>query len=365
MLFAVNNYPPHSGGVEQHVAQLAAQLVADGHRVTVVTLSDQQTDSIEAGVRVIRERRHGNIGDVLSFPRPGAAHWLAKLIQREHVDIVSVHTRFFPMTWAGVRAARSAGVPCVLTEHGSAHVRGVSATVAAASRIVDWTFGRRALRQATLRLAVSADAARFVEQLSGRTARVFPNAIDVSFWRLGSEQPTQRFVFVGRLVPGKGWLEAVEAFELAAAGAPGFELHLIGDGPGAGVLRDRVRRSPVSARIVVHGRMAHDEIRQLLARQWLVNPTSLAEGFQTTLLEAAVAGAGIISYPAPGLVDISASGASVRVASSVDELTALLVAASKIKPNKLRDRDAEQWGWPVRARQYAELAEGIRKREVH
>lgn len=366
ILFAVNNYPPHSGGVEQHVFQLATHLVQLGHQCTVVTLADAASDTVEHGARVIREPSWGNIGSVLSFPRFGAKRRLKKLIAATGVTAVSVHTRFFPLTWVGVAAARSSGLPSILTEHGSAHVRGVSRAVGWASWWVDVTLGRRVLRNTTVRLAVSAESAAFVRKLSGKTAEVFANATDVEFWSDAAPQPASRYVFVGRLVPGKGWRESIQAFERAHSSpdAALYELHLVGDGPELETAIPQAAASPASAHIKVHGRQTHDQLRSLLSGQWLLNPTTLAEGFQTTLLEAAAAKAGIISYPTPGLGELEASGATVLRANSIEQLAEQMRVARTLTPAELHRDSLEQWGWPVRAQQYADIVARARSKEA-
>ena len=160
------------------------------------------------------------------------------------------------------------------------------------------------------------------------------------------------------MVPKKGWAESIYAFTQFAKTAPEspFELHLVGDGAELPRARELAATSPVAERIHVHGRESHERIRNLLSGQWLVNPTQLSEGFQTTLLEAAVAGAGIISYPTPGLDELKASGATVLRAASVDELARKLAEAALTTPNELSATQAAEWGWPARAAVYAAIA---------
>ena len=82
--FIVNNYPPHMGGVEQHVHSLAFELAKLGHQISVITLADKkiiQSSSshkksldnnynAESAVRVLRVPCWFNVGDVFSLPTP-------------------------------------------------------------------------------------------------------------------------------------------------------------------------------------------------------------------------------------------------------------------------------------------------------
>ncbi|MCZ2813416.1 glycosyltransferase [Modestobacter sp. VKM Ac-2979] len=62
-----------------------------------------------------------------------------------------------------------------------------------------------------------------------------------------------RVLSVGRMVPKKGFMELVEAFEMASHTCPGLSLEIIGDGPGRQALEERVKKSPVHRSIRLSG----------------------------------------------------------------------------------------------------------------
>lgn len=320
LAFVVNNYPPKVGGVELHVSALAQELAAEGHRVTVVTLDNQYPGAFEHGVEVIRLPSTRTIGGVLAFPHPGARRRITRLLEERDVEVVSTHTRFFPMSFVGVRAAKSLGVPSVHTEHGSDYVRGVSAFVGLASRMVDWTLGRLVLRGADRILGISSASAAFVRRLAGRDAVVFHNAIDTGFFGEAAVEGAapQRLVFLGRLVKGKGWERVLAVAEELLPAHPDLTVHFIGDGAERGALTEAVTRSVHSSRYSVHGYLEPARIRTILAGSILLNPTELAEGFQTTLLEAVAAGASIVSTPVAAAAYLLESGAPVRMVAASD-----------------------------------------------
>lgn len=320
LAFVVNNYPPKVGGVELHVSALAQELAAQGHRVTVVTLDNQHPGAFEHGVEVIRMPSTRTIGGVLAFPFPGARARIARLLKERGVELVSTHTRFFPMSFVGIRAAKSLGVPSVHTEHGSDYVRGVSAFVGLASRMVDWTLGRLVLRGADRILGISSASVTFVRRLAGREAVVFHNAIDSAFFAEAAVAgaPPRRLVFLGRLVKGKGWERVLAVAEELLPAHPDLTVHFIGDGAERTALTEAVGRSAHSSRYTVHGYLDPARIRSLLAGSILLNPTELAEGFQTTLLEAVAAGASIVSTPVAAAAYLQDAGAPVRMVESAD-----------------------------------------------
>lgn len=364
LAFVVNNYPPKVGGVELHVSALAQQLASEGHRVTVVTLDNQHPDSFEHGVDVIRMPSTKTIGGVLSFPFPGARARIARLLNERDVELVSTHTRFFPMSFVGVRAAKSLGLPSVHTEHGSDYVRGVSAVVGLASRMVDWTMGRLVLRGADRILGISSSSAAFVRRLAGRDAVVFHNAIDTGFFAVAavSGVAPMRLVFLGRLVKGKGWERVLNVAEELLPAHPDLSVHFIGDGAERPALAEAVGRSAHSSRYTVHGYLNPARIRDILAGSVLLNPTELAEGFQTTLLEAVAAGAAVVSTPVAAAAYLSEAGAPIRMVDASDAAGWIEAAkdlldtpAAPVSPTLLESMD-----WKGRGRDFIDIVAGLR-----
>lgn len=314
----VNNFPPHVGGVEQHCLSLTKSLVAGGHRVTVVTLGRLPGRPSMPGLDIIDESSTAPIAGVLAWPMPGFTARVAKRLADQSVDVVSVHTRFFPLSLLGVLIARRLGVPAVHTEHGSDFVRGVSPLVSVASRVIDLTVGRLTLRLATRILAISTGTQDFVRRLAGRESRLFLNAIDTARYSARREGTYDHVVFVGRLVPGKGWERVIEIAEAVYSDRPGTVFHLVGSGSQDDVVRRRVSESPAAESLAIHGQLSSDEVAALLPGSVFVNPTTLAEGFQTTLLEATAAGAAIVSTPVAAAEYLASVGALLAVRSIED-----------------------------------------------
>ncbi|MGN6637223.1 MAG: glycosyltransferase family 4 protein, partial [Oryzihumus sp.] len=260
VLFVVTNYPPHRGGVEQHVSSLAHRLVARGAAATVVCLGEQDGVRDDEGVLVHTLRRRLDVGDVLALPEPLAWRRLAGSLA-DGATHVSTHTRFFPMSWLGLRLARRAGLPLVHTEHGSDHVRTPSAVVNAGALAVDRTMGRSVLRGATEVLAVSDRVADFVRRLSGRHAEVFGNGVDVASWRgTGPVEPAPRLVFVGRLVDEKGWRAFLDVAARLAGEVPGLTAVLAGDGPRRGAVEAQGRSHEQRGGGHVLGQVEHPQL---------------------------------------------------------------------------------------------------------
>lgn len=362
--FVVNNYPPKVGGVEVHVHSLASHLRDLGHEVSVYTLGAPEGVAVEEGVRVVRQFEHMRIGGILGFPRLGATHRLTRDLRARRVEVVSIHTRFFPMSWIGLRAGHRAGAVVVHTEHGSGHVVSPSLLVRVGSRLVDLTVGRSVLRRSDAVLGVSEQVIDFVQRLSGVKGRVFYNAIDSPVGPSSPRRPT-RLVFVGRLVPGKGWEDFIEVVgQLVARGRP-IRAELLGDGPDRADVERLIAARGLERAITVRGRVGADLVREALAGAVLVNPTVLAEGFQTTLLEALAENGQVVTYPVPGAAVLRDQGHPIEIVEQRAS-TALAQAVDRIidsanQPDAAPRVALDDWFWPRRAREYAEICASVHR----
>ncbi|MCC9173114.1 glycosyltransferase family 4 protein [Arthrobacter sp. zg-Y179] len=356
--FIVNNYPPKVGGLEQHVFALAKSLAKAGVEVTVVALGRNSGDWDDKGVNVLRLRATPLVAGVISWPLPGTALRLSRYLRAIGVTHISTHTRFFPMSVVGIRVARRLRLPSIHTEHGSDYVRGVSPLVGAASKLVDRTFGRYVLRTATTVLAISESAQAFVQQLSGRRAQVFHNAIDVAAFS-GSARTSDKLVFLGRIVPGKGWERSLAVAKHVLAARPGASMHFIGDGAERAALEAAVAPLPFKDRIHVHGYLRAPEIREILSGAVLLNPTQLAEGFQTTLLEAVSAGAAVVSTSVTAANYLAAQVPSVVVVNE-DSDAPWIAATERLLAEGWTPAPADfvaSFDWSVRGKEYLAVLE--------
>ena len=353
--FVVNNYPPRTGGVELHVLALVQELRRLGHEPLVVTLESEPSAGERDGIPVIALREHFRVADILGFPSLGTRARLSRLLRDRGVDVVSVHTRFFPMSYVGYRAAKRSGIPVIHTEHGSGHVESDSAVISLASRFVDLTVGRIVLRGAQAVLGVSEEVCAFVKRLAGVDAELFYNAIHLG---QPADEPaperSDRLVFVGRLVPGKGWDTFLDVVTARRAAGYRVDAHLVGDGPDMPALLQRLDASGLAGEVTVHGRVSQAEVREILGGATLVNPTVLSEGFQTTLIEAVAERGRVATYPVPGAARLRDQGAPVRIAEdrTAAALVRTLEALEREAPPAAPRALVEEWGWERRAEQY-------------
>lgn len=362
----VNNYPPKVGGLESHVSHLAAGLQKRGMHVTVVAVDNDVPSGLINEIEVVRFKGTPMVASVFAVPWPGAGAKLRSFLKERGVTVISTHTRFFPMSFVALRAGKRLGIPVIHTEHGSDHVRGVTPFIGWISRLVDVTVGKYILRQATKVLAISSAAQDFVFSLAGVKSSVFHNAIDTSAFSSSSlegARPTLCLVFLGRLVDGKGWEMCLGVGEALAQDIPDLEVHFIGDGAKRSDLETAVAASVIRKNVVIHGYLQPPAIREILSNGILLNPTVLAEGFQTTLLEAVASGCAVISTPVAAAQYLSNAGAPVTIVPTLDETAWVDACRSRLSqpPLPVNKKLLETFDWSARSREYETIISEVTK----
>ena len=364
LLVVTTNYAETQGGVEMHLRSLLPLLVARGVAVTVVYLgSDREAWTEPSGVRVVPVPRRYDFRSIMALPSPRDWRAFVRSVtgaQTAPITHVATHTRFFPLSWLGVRLARRQGVPSIHTEHGGGFVVTSSPLVRLASRLVDRTMGRRVLRGADRVLGVSDAAAEFVRELSGVDAGVFGNGIALRQWLPdeGLSPATgddRRLVFVGRVVEEKGWRTFVDV--VAACRAAGWrgEAWLIGPGELETAQAYAAERGVQDLR--TPGRLDSDAVRERLRGAVYVNPSVAAEGFQLTQLEALAAGAALVTYEV-GIASELAAVPDARVAVVPPGDAEALIAAARQELERPAPRPRYEqfaaWDWDRLADRYVQ-----------
>lgn len=337
-------YAPVIGGLEIHVRNLAAGLVARGHTVAVVTQAHPDAPSFEIEASGVRVHRIGGtlqrIGALFSdggrrfappFPDPEAMVALRRIIAAERPAIVHAHNwlvhSFLPLKrLSGAKLVVSLhdyslacarkdltyrGAPCSGPRLGKCFSCGCAHYGAAKGMI---TVGANFLTSAAERalverfLPVSTAVARGNDLAGGRwPSEVIPNFIpdavadergDLS--RYTDQLPAGPFIlFVGALIPAKGIATLLDAYASLADAPP---LVLIGaTWPG----------SPTTfpPNVITLRDWPHDAVMAAWRRSSFgVVPSVWGEPCPTVALEAMAAGKAVVASRIGGLPDIIADG---------------------------------------------------------
>ncbi|MGI8457345.1 MAG: glycosyltransferase family 4 protein [Propionibacteriaceae bacterium] len=288
ILHVSDTYLPKTGGIELHVADLAARQRATGHQVSVATSSEAS----HAAPEVIR------VPGSAVFPTSAHAS-LSQLIEAGRFDVVHAHSSVIsPLSWSAVRAGSRLGVPTVFTLHSMlpTGVTGnlLSHVVPAVPDGVVWT-------------AVSRAAASSLRTLiGGREVHVLPNGIDPATWATTSirRNSTLTIVSVLRMARRKrpfALLHMLDQIRRSVPAAQRLRAVLIGSGPLDSAVRRRLQASGSGNWVTLAGNRQRSEVRDLLHRADLYLAPATLESFGIAALEARSAGVPVIGMARGGI----------------------------------------------------------------
>ena len=307
VLFVTTRYPPHTGGVERHVAELAAGLVGRGHEATVFTADARTADAPRrehrGGVRV---RRFRGVAPGGAFH---VAPGLVGAIRNASVDLVHAHNyHSLPLLFAALGTDApgfGSKTPLVVTPH----YHGASASDVRDRLLSAYRFaGGWALRRAERVVAVSDwERARLADDFGVR-ATVVPNGLDVARFadaeapsRDDADHPTggsPYLLSVGRLTEYKGVEHLIRALPDL-----GYDLVVAGSGDYSGELRAVAREVGVADRVHFPGYVPDDDLPALYVGAEAFVTCSGFEAYGMTVAEALAAGTPCVVRRAGALVD--------------------------------------------------------------
>ncbi|MCL2654202.1 MAG: glycosyltransferase [Coriobacteriia bacterium] len=295
-------YPPHIGGIEFHVRDLAEALAVAGHQVRVIVCNNEHryAEEVICGVEVLRLPRRT---EVASTP---IAHNFGRVLAHEarSADLLHFH---FPYPWGEAQwtlQAASKTAPYVVTYH-SDIVRQKLAL-----RFYQ-PFLNRFLDRARLIIASSPQLIKGSANLAGRAAKCRqvnfglpveriahdPAAIERARELRASFGGAPLVLFVGRLVYYKG----VEVLGRALPLVPDAQFVVIGTGSERAVLTSLAAAAGASERLHIIDGVDDAELAAWYhAADVLTLPsTSPSEAFGLVQIEAHAAGTPVVSSDLP------------------------------------------------------------------
>jgi D-inositol-3-phosphate glycosyltransferase len=316
--------PPHVGGLEALVDDLATRLAERDHEVTVVA----STAGIEDGLGMPMEHpsryriihvpaRYRFLERRVGVPYPVFAPTLMRVLLREiaTADVVHAHGFLFQSTVAALALARrSARRPAtVLTEH-VGHVPYSNRVLDLTEAAAIGTLGRWSARAADAVVVYNASVREKITRLAPRSRLVWiDTGVDTDFFRppAGEEREglrrefgwdeRPRVLFGGRAVAKKG-LEV--ALETAREGGGAFTIVVVGAiQPPAG--------APNVERL---GLLSRDRMAEALRAADALLLPSRGEGLPVTILEALASGLPVVATDDPGYrASLTGFGRAVRL----------------------------------------------------
>lgn len=311
-------FPPHTGGVEYHVKELADGLARRGHQVSVASSCGKWTGEL---VRIPSI-------DLFYSPMP------VKLPKLE-ADVYHSH---IPSPLFAFMLRKSS--PNVVTYHNDVVVPGVvnghalPAAFSAALERINEKMVRPVLEEAKTVIATTKSYALTSPVLRDYRdkLRIVPNAVNVSLYPRARRKENY-VLYAGRMLSYKGVESLLFAMSEVQKSAD-LDLVLVGDG------YDRSRLEEIAARLRLRarftGRLERSMFIDTISRaEMLVLPTqNRLEAFGIVLLEAMACETPVLAFDTPGVNEVAVHGG--RVYSSREELSELILQLHGNEPLRVR-----------------------------
>ena len=343
-------YVPHMGGVERYTYNLARELIKMGHRVTVVTSNTEQTPGYsrsEEGIEVYALPCFPLLNGRLPIPKKnGAYRALFQKLALEKYDAVIINTRFYFHSHIGAIFAKKHGIPSIVIEHGSAHLKMGAKPL---DLLCGWyEHGITALlkRYCTDFYGVSDAACKWLSHFGISAKGILYNAVpeaeieallasrEISFrekYNIPKDAPV--FSFIGRLVAEKGAKSAVDGF-LRACAKTVQKPYLIVAGDGA--LFETLSEKQTE-HILFLGAVPYAQAIALHRESDFYLLPSDSEGFCSSVLEAIVCDSVVVATNVPGVSPIISDGESGIL---LKENSAEAVEEGVLRALQIQDRSA-------------------------
>ena len=341
--FFTAQYLPTPGGVERYTWNLARRCVADGHRALIVTSAlpglparERDADGLEIWRLPALPVMHGRFPVLRPFA-PAADLWA------QGIDFAVIQTRMYTQSVWAARQCKRRGIPAIVVDHSTGYMMhgGLGGVL---GRWYEHAACGVIRRCAFPFYGVSGDVCRWLQTFGVTAAGTLPNAVDPAElaalagaeprtdWRQKLQVPPGGFLvaFVGRLIPEKGALRLAEAVRRT----PGCVLAAAGTGPEEAALR------ALGTPVCPLGALPHPQVVQLLAQaDCYCLPTEYAEGFPTTLLEAAACGCPIVCTHTAGTGELlPGDDCALFVDDTAPETLAAALQAVQNDPDAARAR---------------------------
>jgi len=238
---------------------------------------------------------------------------IRRALPLEQYDLIDIHYGY-PDGPAGVRLARAAGVPSVLSLRGS-DLNVLTRLARRRERI------RRTLRDVTAIIAVTRALAKKAEQLGADAQKihVVPNGVDLERFRatdrhaaraeLGWPRDAHVILSVGNLVELKGFDLLVRAISVLRDSLEKQVLcFLVGSGPLRRRIEKEIRRQGLQDHVFLSGWVAPERLPLWYSAADLSCLLSSSEGCPNVVLESLACGTAVVGSAVGGIPDMVEHG---------------------------------------------------------
>jgi len=344
--FISRRYFPAISGMSVYAQNLLNELVAAGHRVTMI--SQYRGDPFGRrvygggpppdvpGIHVIGLEQLGE-QDGGDFERDIAAIVEAVVDQHAKSPFDVIHAQYgYPCGWAALLASQVTGVPNIVSiQGGDGHWVGSCCEThrLAMTRVLD--------HAGAVLIGCDSFAGEVVDRLGTARDRftIVPGAVDVTrFTPGGTDNDPPMLLYHGRVDARKGVLDLLDAARQLRDSGDRFRLLISGIGPTYDEAAAIVARDGLGE---MTGYVDYDDAPAVYRRADIFVSPTYAEGFSNTILEAMASRLAVVSCRAVGVVDCIRDGDNGLLTEPGDR-TALADALRRVlRDPALRNRLAD------------------------
>jgi len=339
------SFPPTKGGSETHNYTVVKYLLEKGYDVDVILIRKKNVNDTEntiyKGIRVhnispkpfpfwifqVRKemKKIEKEGKVDVYDIHSIRHASSFIFQKKKI-VYSLH--FFELNCPGSRAIPSPQ-PCIHSLKKCWRCCGIG-------RYLEWKLIRWFVIRKTTKFMVKYDYMKKLAVKSGvkkDKIEVIPHWLDIEKNRelmrnskltiAGVDEHDKIFVHVGRLVPVKGIMKLLKAFNILIKEYKNAKLIFVGDGILRNKLEDFCTRSNINNNVIFAGAVQHDAVFKYLSLADCIISCQLHDNYGWALLECMCAGKPIIATNVGATSDILEDGYNALFAESTPKSLAL------------------------------------------
>lgn len=306
-------YLPTVGGVERYTMNLAKKMISHGHRSIIVTsalpgLSEHEIDS--SGIEIWRLPVFLVMNGRFPVLRPGRRmRYLMQKIWDEKPDLCVIQTRMYSLSLYAALVSKHREIPAIVIEHSTGHMTMNNCILNGIGHVYEHLVCRLISWSGVSFYGVSLAVCQWLRHFHIEAKGILYNSVNPNElmsvaskkdWRaeFNLDHSVKLGVFVGRIIPEKGVEPLVQAFSQLQL--PDTALLIAGDGPQLKYLQTRPKKN-----VYFLGTVPYPDTLALLQQADVYClPTTYAEGFPTTLLEAAACRCAIVCTDTAGSAEL-------------------------------------------------------------
>lgn len=309
-------FPPHIGGVERYVQNLASQISSLGHNVSILTVNTESMGLYEEqnDLKIYRLPCYDVFKYRFPFIRKNDDYrYIINQLKEEHFDAIVLNQRFYRITKTAIQISKLTGSALHIIEHVTGHFTVHNKILDFFGHIYEHRITDFLKKHIDMAFGVSAACVKWLKHFDIHTDKIVYNGISekpeidkhISIYN-EYNIPTNSNVFfhAGRLVEEKGIHLLIEAFSRVSEKQPNTYLIISGNGP----LYDGLKRQNMK-NLILTGMISHSKVLSIIKQSdCVVIPSYYPEGLPTLILEAGLCGTSVISTPMGGTKEVISDG---------------------------------------------------------